>query len=107
MPGLGRSGWQFIDREPLLFRVLVILLFANTVLLLGLPSLASHFQPKAFNNLPVCADLSSKAVQVHAPAFVCWYSGWSIAIQFIILALAALAMLAYRKHLQYVDYRRK
>jgi hypothetical protein len=108
MPGFGgRHRWQFIDEVPLLFRVLTILLFINTVLSLGLPSLASHFQPKAFNNLPVCAGLSSKTAQVHAPAFVCWYSGWSIAIQFIILALMALTMLAYRKRVEYVGYRRR
>jgi len=102
MPGLGTSRLEFIGEAPLLFRVLTILLFANTVLLLGLSFLGRYFLPKASENLPACADLSSKTVQLHAPAFVCWYSGWAIAIQLIILGVMALTMLLYRKQVRYV-----
>jgi hypothetical protein len=104
MPGSSPHRWYFVGKAPLPFRALTILLFANTVLGLGLPSLVRYLLPKAFIDLPVCAFLSSKALQVHAPGFVCWYLGWSIPIQFIILALAALTMLFYRKQVRY-EYR--
>jgi hypothetical protein len=107
MPGAGAHRWEFIGEVPLLFRVLIILLFTNTALLLGLPFLGQYFLPKASDNLPACADLSSTTVQVHAPGFVCWYYGWSIGIQVIILALMGLTMLAYRKRVRYVDYGRR
>jgi hypothetical protein len=104
MPGSGPHRWYFVGEVPLLFRVLIILLFVNTVLSLGLPSVVQHLLPKSFDNLPICADLSGKTAQVHAPAFVCEYLGGSIPIQFIILALMALTMLFYRKQVRY-EYR--
>ena len=104
MPGSGAHRFYFVGEVPLLFSVLIILLFVNTVLSLGLPSLFQYLLPKSFDNLPICADLSGKAVQVHVPAFVYEYLGWSIPIQFIILALMGLTMLLYRKRVRY-EYR--
>jgi len=60
MPGT-RHRFEFIGKEPLVFRVTVSLLFANTVLM---------FTP----------DFAGKYFSKHAPEIVSWYSDRSIAI---------------------------
>jgi hypothetical protein len=102
MPGAGPDRLEFVGKEPLIFRALVVLLFANTVLLLGLDFGAKYVLTAASANIPPCQALASGGVGVHAPGFICWYASHGIAIQFILLGLIGLVMLAFRKRVRYV-----
>ena len=53
MPGGGRHRFEFVGKEPPVFRVFVTLLFVNTFVLLSLDFGAKHFLPKA----PPCQHL--------------------------------------------------
>ena|SRR5260221_10135538 len=102
MPG-GRHQFEFVGKEPLVFRVVVALLFVNTILLLSLDFGAKYFLPKASVNLPACEALTWDRVQYHAPETVCWYASRSIAIQFILLAMLAAVFIIFRKRVRYIQ----
>lgn len=102
MPGTGRHHFEFVGKEPLAFLVVAALLAVNTFLLLLVDFGARHFLPKASLNLPPCEALARRGAQYHAPEIVCWYAGHSIAIQFILLALIAVVLVIYRKHIRYI-----
>jgi hypothetical protein len=102
MPGGGRHRFEFVGKEPLVFRVSVTLLFVNTFLLLSLDFAAKHFLPKASVNLRPCEALAARGVQYHAPKIVCWYASHSIAIQFILLGLIAAIFIIFRKRVRYI-----
>jgi hypothetical protein len=101
MPGLGPHRFEFAEKEPLVFRVVVALLFLNTFLLLLLAFGTEHLFPKASPNLRPCAALAQNGVQYHAPDVICWYASRSIAIQFVILALGAAILIIFRKRVRY------
>ena len=103
----GAHRFEFVGKEPLLSRSLVMLLLANTLLFLGLDFGAPYFLPKASASLPACPALASGGVQVHAPAILCWYADRAITIQFVLLALIAVTMLIFRKRVRYVYRGRK
>ena len=101
MPG-GRHRFEFEGKEPLVFRVVASLLFANTFLLLLLAFGAKYFLPKASLNLQPCEALAERGIQYHAPGIVCWYATHSIAIQFVLLALMAVIFVISRKRVRYI-----
>ena len=101
MPGAGGHRFEFVGKAPLLFRVVVGLLFANTLLGLSLTFGAKYFLPKASVGLPPCEALADRGVQYHAPEAVCWYADHCIAIQFILLALMAAIFVIFRKRVRY------
>jgi hypothetical protein len=105
VPGAGAHRFYFEGEDPLVFRVLTILLFANTFLGLGLEFAAQYFLPKASVNLPPCEPLTTAGVQYHAPALVCWFVGRFIPIQFILLALMGATLVIFRKRVSYIPPR--
>ena len=105
MPGAGRHRFEFEGKEPLVLWVVATLLFVNTFLFLSLDFGAKYFLPKASLNLQPCEALAGRGVQYHAPEIVCWYASRSIAIQFILLALAAAIFVIFRKRVRYIRQR--
>ena len=79
----GRHQFEFVDKEPLIFRVVVFVLLANTFSMLLLEFAGEYFLPKK------------------QPEIVHWYMEHSIAVKFILLALLALILLAFRKRVRY------
>jgi hypothetical protein len=101
MPG-GRHKFEFVGKDPLVFRVIVTLLFINTLFLLSFGFGAKYFLPKASATLQPCEALAWHGVQYHAPEIVCWYASHSIAIQFILLAMMAAVFIWFRKRVRYI-----
>lgn len=101
MPG-GRHQFEFVGKEPMVFRVTAVLLFVNTFFLLSLDFAGKYFLSKASVNLPACEALTWNKVQYHAPEIVCWYASRSIAIQFIIPAMLAAVFIIFRKRVRYI-----
>jgi hypothetical protein len=101
MPG-GRHKFEFVGKDPLVFRVIVTLLFINTLFFLSLGFGAKYFLPKASATLVSCEALAWHGVQYHAPEIVCWYASHSIAIQFILLAMMAAGFIWFRKRVRYI-----
>jgi hypothetical protein len=101
MPG-GRRQFEFVDKQPLVFQVVATLLFVNTFLFLSLSFGAKYFLPKASVNRRPCEALAWNGVQYHAPQIVCWYASRSIAIQFILLAMAVAVLIIFRRQVRYI-----
>jgi hypothetical protein len=93
MPGNGPHKFYWVAKPPVVFNVLAGFLFANTVLLLGLAFLGQYIFPPASANLPACSEFTTSKVALHAPAIICLFAKWDIAIQFILLGLIAITML--------------
>ena len=102
MPGAGGHSFYFVGREPLVLKVVALLLVVNTFFFLSLDFGAKYFLPRASLHLTPCEALTSGGVQYHAPAIVCWYANRSITIQFILLALGAAIFIIFRKHVQHI-----
>ena len=105
MPGAGGYRFYFEGKDPLIFRVLAILLFANTFFGLGLGFAGQYFLPKASATLQPCEALTKAGMQYHAPALVCWFAGRFIPIQFILLALIAATFVMFRERVRYIPPR--
>jgi hypothetical protein len=105
VPGAGAHRFYFEGKDPLVVRVLTILLFANTFFGLGLVFAAKYFLPKASVNLPPCEALTKAGVQYHAPALVCWFAERFIPIQFILLALLAATFAIFRERVRCIPPR--
>jgi len=101
MPG-GRHQFEFEGKEPLVFRLVTALLFANTLFLMLVDFGAKYFLPKASLNLPPCEALARRGVQYHAPDIVCWYASCSIPMQWVLLALMVAIFIIFRKRVRYV-----
>ena len=101
MPG-GGHRFEFVGKDPVVFRVVVTLLFVNTFLFLSLDFGAKYFLPKASGNRRPCEALAWNGVQYHAPEIVCWYASRSIAIQFILLAMVTAVFIVFRKRVRYI-----
>lgn len=101
MPG-GRHQFEFVGKQPLVFRVVAALLFVNTFLFLSLGFGAKYFLPKASVNRRPCEALAWNGVQYHAPEIVCWYASRSIAIQFILLAMVVAVLIIFRRQVRYI-----
>jgi hypothetical protein len=101
MPG-GKYRWEFVAKEPVSFLVVVPLLFLNTVLLLSLNFIAGHLIPNATVNCQDCPALADAGIRYCVPGFLCWYAKWRLAIQFVLLGLAALIMVINRKDVRRV-----
>jgi hypothetical protein len=78
-----------VGKDPLAFRVLAILLFANTFLGLSLDFAAQYLLPKASINLPPCEALAKEGVQYHAPAVVCWFAAALVCVGVPFLGVTA------------------
>jgi len=98
----GRHQFEFVGKEPILFRVVIALLFVNTFLFLSLDFGGKYFLPKASVNLRPCEALTWNRVQYHALEIVCWYASRSIAIQFILLGMVATLFIIFRKWVRYI-----
>jgi hypothetical protein len=107
MPGGGGHRFEFIGEVPLIFKVLVVLLFANTLVLPALGFGLKYFMPNGFPDAPVCEALASRGIQYRAPELLCWYANWDITIQFVLLAMGAVVMLIYRKRVRYIPPRKR
>jgi hypothetical protein len=105
VPGAGGYRFYFEGKDPLVFRVLTILLFANTFFGLGLEFAGQYFLPRASANLPPCEALTKAGVQYHAPALACWFAARFIPIQFILLALIAATFVIFRERVRYIPPR--
>ncbi len=103
MPGVGGHRFEFIDREPLVFRVAFVLLFVNGLLGLLLEFGAKYFFPKASVSLLPCKALAEG--QYHAPQIICWFESRWIAIQFVLVGLIAAIFVIFRKRVRYIGRR--
>jgi hypothetical protein len=101
MPG-GRHQFEFVGKQPLVFRVVAVLLFVNTFLFLSLSFGGKYFLPKASANRRPCEALAWNGVQYHAPEIACWYVSRSIAIQFILLAMVVAVLIIFRRQVRYI-----
>jgi len=99
MPGFGRHRFVFVDREPLVLRVVAMLLFANAFLGLLLDFGAKYFFPKASMSLPPCEALAEG--QYHAPQIICRFESRWVTIQFVLLGLIAAIFVIFRKRVRY------
>jgi hypothetical protein len=102
MPGAGGHRFEFVGKEPLVFWVVITLLFVNTFLFFMLGFGAKYLLPKASLTLLPCETLAETGVQYHAPVIVCWYASRSIAIQFILLATLAAIFIIFRRRVRYI-----
>ena len=76
---------EFVGKEPLSFQVVIALLFVNTFLMIVL-----HLH-------------AAKAVLLERfPGIVSWYLERSVAIQFTLLLLLAVSLVAFRKRIRYI-----
>jgi len=80
----GPHQFEFVDKEPLIFRVVVTVLFANTFAMLFLAFAGKYFLPK------------------NIPETIRWYANHSIVIQFVLLAVLAAILLVFRKRVRYI-----
>jgi hypothetical protein len=103
MPGAGAHRFYFDGKPPIVFGVLVILLFANTVSSLALAFLGKYIFSRPSTSLSACPELTTSTVPLHVPPIICRYANWDIAIQFILLGLLALTMVIFRKRVRYVN----
>jgi hypothetical protein len=103
----GAHKFYFIDKPPVVYSVLVVLLFANTFLLFGVGLLGRYIFPRASANLPPCPELTASTVALHVPPIICFHAKWGLAIQFILLGLVALTMLIFKKRMHYVNRGRR
>jgi len=103
MPANAKYRWEFKGKQPASFIIVVLLLAVNTISLLGQGFIVKHLIPKAVANCKDCPAPSDSGIRYCVPKFICWYANWSIAIQFLLLGLAALIMLIYRKDLRRVS----
>ena len=104
MPGSGPHRLYFVDRPPVVFTALAILLFVNTFSFLGLDFLGQYIFPPASAGLPACPAFTMSKVALHVPAMICVYAKWNITIQFVLLGLMAITALIFRKRVRY-EYR--
>ena len=102
MPGNGPHRFYWVDKPPVVFNVFAGLLFANTILLLGLGFLGQYIFPPASAKSPACPEFTTSKVALHVPAMICLYAHWDDAIQFILLGLVAITMLIYRDRVEYL-----
>lgn len=98
----GKYRWEFVGKEPVSFLVVVALLFLNTVLLLGLNFISERLIPNATPDCQNCPALADSGIGYCVPEFICWYAKWRLAIQFVLLGLAALIMVINRKDVRRV-----
>jgi hypothetical protein len=103
VPGFGGHRFEFVDREPLVFRVVVVLFLLNTFLGLLFEFGAKYFFQGASISLPPCEALAGG--QYHAPQFICWFESRWIAIQFIFVGLIAAILVILRKRVRYIGRR--
>jgi hypothetical protein len=107
MPGAGGHRFEFVGKEPLVFWVVVTLLFVNTFLFFVIEVGAKYLLSKASLTSPPCEALAKRGVQYHAPIIVCWYASRAIAIQFILSAMLAAIFIIFRKRVRYIPPRYK
>jgi hypothetical protein len=103
MPGAGGHRFVFVDREPLVLRVVAMLLFVNTFLGLLLDFGAKYFFPRASMSLPPCEALAEG--QYHVPRIICWFESQWIATQFVWMGLIAIILVIFRKRVRYIGRR--
>jgi hypothetical protein len=101
MPG-GAHRFEFIGRAPIILKVLVALLFANTFSGLLLPPLLHYFKPAGFPGTPPCQALMGGRVLYHVPWVVCWVQSRFVAIQFVLSACIVGVFLVLRKRVRYI-----
>ncbi len=83
MPG-GPHRFEFVGKEPLALWVVVILFFANTILMLMSESARQYIFAQ------------------RVPGFSHWYADHSVAIQFVLLAALGSIFFIYRKRVRYI-----
>ena len=101
MPG-GRHQFEFVGKEPFVFRLVTALLFANTLFLMLIDVGAKYFLPKASLGLPPCEALTRRGVQYHAPDIVCWYANCSIPMQGVLVSLMVAILIISRKRVRWI-----
>lgn len=83
MPGTGHR-FYFVGKVPLVFSVVLSLLFANTFLMLLLEFAGKYFLPR------------------EVPVTLHWYGDNSVTIQLVLVALLAVIVIIFRKRVHYV-----
>lgn len=81
-----RYHFYFVDKQPLAVWVVMLLIVANTALMLLPDSIVNHI------------------FSTRAPRAAHWYADHSITIQFVLFVALAALFIIYRKHVHY--YRR-
>ena len=102
MPGTGAHRWEFVGREPMIFKIVAVLFLANTIALLTLGFFGPHVIPKGLPNSQSCPAAASYGVQYNIPESMCWYLNWNSTISGALLALAILIMIIFRKDVRRV-----
>jgi hypothetical protein len=101
MPGTGH-GWQFIGKEPVIFKIVVSLLLANGASSLALGFFVKHFVPQNLPNSRVCEAMSGYGIRYGVPDWICWYANWDLAITGILFGLVVLITIIYRKDVRHI-----
>src|SRR5713226_3284666 len=100
MPGAGRHRFEFVGKEPLVFRALAVLFIASMFFDLALVFGARYFLSRASASAPPCEALASDGIQYHAPEIICWYASRSNEINLVLFALLVGTMLIFRKRVR-------
>jgi hypothetical protein len=98
----GAHRFEFVGRDPLIFRLLVALLFANTFSRLLLPPLLHYLKPAGFPGTPPCQELMAVGVPYHVPWAVCWLESRFVIIQSVLSACIVGVFLIFRKQVRYI-----
>jgi hypothetical protein len=102
MPG-GAHRFEFVGRDPFIFRVLVALLLANTFSGLFLRPLLHYLKPAGFPGTPPCQELMVGSAEYHVPWAVCWLESRFVPIQSVLSACIVGVFLIFRKQVRYTD----
>ncbi len=100
---VGRHRFEFVGEEPLIFRILATVTIANGLMGLALPYALRYLKPEGFPNSLACEALASKGVQYRVPEAVCWYASRWIMVEFVLIAMIAVVLLALRKRVRHID----
>ena len=107
MPGNGPHRFEFVGEEPLIFRMLAILLALVVFFGLALELGATYVLPRTSTNLPPCPALAYGGIQYHAPAIVCSYADKWMWFSAILFGAVIVVMIVYHKQVRYVYRGRK
>jgi hypothetical protein len=96
MGTIKRRWIEFDGKPPIFFRLCVALPVVNFLVFIALNYWYKFFFAKSGHSFPVCHDLSMPGRIIHAPALVCTYVHFAIALQILFTAMLVAMPFVYR-----------